>query len=66
MTISRPAPRKQLDMSSLILVFIGLSFGSYSYFLITTQDFNPLILVPSVVSFTLGVTALVKRVAPRE
>lgn len=58
--------RRQVDLASVALLVCGLVFGVVAYHLITEQGVNPLILGPSVVAVTLGVTHLVKRQAPRD
>lgn len=58
--------RRKVDLASFALLVCGLVFGFVAYYLITEQGVNPLILSPSVVAVTLGVTHLVKRQAPRD
>lgn len=57
--------RRRLDVASLTLMLIGLIFGVFSYWLITVQDFNVLISIPSIVAATTGAAHLTKREAPR-
>jgi hypothetical protein len=45
---------------------IGLIFGAVAYWLITAEHVNALVIVPSIVATTIGVTHLIKREAPRE
>jgi uncharacterized membrane protein YccC len=66
MTIHRNTARPRLDIASLVLTFIGLIFGSVAYWLITAEHVTALVIVPAVVAFTIGVTHLTKREAPRE
>ncbi|WP_264079736.1 hypothetical protein [Mycolicibacter algericus] len=40
-------------------------FGAISYWLITTAGVNALVIVPSIVAATIGITHLIKREAPR-
>lgn len=58
--------RRRLDVSSLVLMVIGLLFGAISYLLATYSGVNVLVIVPSVVAVTIGAMNLVKREAPRE
>lgn len=65
-TTPRHEPRRKLDAVNLALLLIGVAFGALSYWLITTNGENPLILVPSVVVATLGATHLTKLELPRQ
>ena len=58
--------RRRLDFPSLFLALIGLIFGAVAYCLITVDHVNALVIVPSIVAVTLGLTHLIKREAPRE
>lgn len=58
--------KTRLDIPSLFLTLVGLIFGGASYWLITAERANPLIIVPSVVAVTIGATHLLKREAPRD
>lgn len=62
---ARPVPRVRyrLDVVSLVLVLIGLGCGALSYVLITEHGMNPLLLVPSVVAATVGVSNIRTRCA---
>lgn len=67
----RPLPprhrgRRTVDLASLALLIVGLSFGVLAYVLITRNGASPLLLVPSVIAATLGGTHLTKRQAPRD
>lgn len=64
-TIKRSS-RRRLDVTSLVLLVIGLTFAAVSYCLVTFADVNVLVIVPSIVAVTIGATHLVKREAPRE
>ena len=57
--------RRRLDVASLILFLVGLAFGALCYWLITSHGANVLIMVPSVVAATVGITHIVKREATR-
>lgn len=63
-THSRRA-RRRLDAASLALLLIGLAAGVFSYWLITYRGVNVLIIVPSIVTITIGATHLTKREASR-
>ncbi|QIQ63399.1 hypothetical protein I5H96_gp51 [Mycobacterium phage Veteran] len=54
------ATRHRLDLPSLILTLVGLVFGAISYWLISSEHVNVLVIVPSVVAVVIGVTHLVK------
>lgn len=54
----------RLDPGSAALLIVGLLCGFWSYLLITTEGFNPLIIVPSVAVATVGTTNLFQRQAP--
>lgn len=56
--------RRRLDVASLTLLLVGLAFGVLSYWLITADDFNALVIVPSIVAVTIGASHLFKREAP--
>lgn len=62
----RNTSRLKIDFASAALTVIGMVFGAVSYGLITADHANPLVIVPSVVATTLGITHLLKREAPRE
>lgn len=62
----KPQSRLRLDVFSLVLIMIGLLFGTISYVLVTYSDTNVLVIVPSVVAVTIGAMNLVKREAPRD
>lgn len=64
-TNHRNTSRLRLDLPSLTLTLIGLVFGVIAYWLITAEHVNVLVIVPSVVAVTVGVTHLIKREAPR-
>lgn len=66
MTNHRNVARRRLDIASLALALLGLVFGIFCYWLITTRHINALIIVPSVVAFTMGASHMIKREAPRE
>ena len=53
--------RRRIDVASLILLLIGIAFGVFSYWLIVAEQFNFLIIVPSIVSITIGASHLSKR-----
>ena len=55
--------RRRLDAAGLILLLIGLVFGILSYWLITYQELNVLIMVPSVIAVVTGATHVTKREA---
>lgn len=55
--------RRRLDVAGLTLLLIGLAFGILSYWLITYQDLNVLIMVPSVVAVVTGAAHVTKREA---
>lgn len=57
--------RRRLDVSSLLLLLVGLLFGGYSYWLITVGQFTPLIAVPSIFAVAVGASHLTKQEAPR-
>lgn len=58
--------RLKIDLASAALTVIGLVFGAITYCLITAEHANPLVIVPSIVAITVGITHLVKREAPRK
>lgn len=62
----RNMARRRVDLSSAILTLIGLIFGAVAYWLIVAEHFNALVIVPSIVAVTIGLTHLLKREAPRE
>ncbi|GFG83335.1 hypothetical protein BST10_18780 [Mycolicibacter algericus DSM 45454] len=64
-TNHRSTARRRLDVPSLLLALVGLIFGAISYWLITTAGVNALVIVPSIVAATIGITHLIKREAPR-
>lgn len=66
MAVDRTAPRRRIDAASLALTFVGLVFGVFAYWLIATASVNVLIIAPSIVAVTVGVTHLVKNEAPRQ
>ena len=55
--------RRRLDYSSLALAVVGIVCGVIAYVQIENHGYNALILVPSVVAATVGLTHLVKREA---
>ncbi|EIU63094.1 putative membrane protein [Mycobacteroides abscessus subsp. bolletii 1S-154-0310] len=48
-----------------MLTLIGLVFGAVAYWLIDAESANALVIIPAVVAFTIGITNLKKREAPR-
>jgi len=64
-TTLKSQSRRRLDVSSLVLMVIGLVFGAIAYLLATYSGVNVLVIVPSVVAVTIGAMNLVKREAPR-
>lgn len=64
-TNHRSTARRRLDVPSLLLALVGLVFGAISYWLIMAEAVNALVIVPSIVAVTLGITHLIKREAPR-
>lgn len=58
--------RRRVDLASLALLLIGVGSSAASYWLITVDGLNPLLLIPGVVAAVIGVTHLVKTEAPRE
>lgn len=64
-TNHRNTARRRLDLPSMGLALIGLIFGAIAYWLISAESANALVIVPSVVAFTIGITHLTKREAPR-
>lgn len=56
---------RRLDVASLALLLVGLVFGVLSYWLVADHGLNPLVIVPSVVAATIGVTHVSKREATR-
>lgn len=65
MMANRAGSHRRLDLWSLILMFIGLAFGAFAFWLVNTAYFSALIVIPSIVSFTIGTTHLFKLEAPR-
>lgn len=57
--------RRRLDVAGLTLLLIGLVSGFFAYWLITYQDLNAIIIIPSVIAVTTGATHLTKREALR-
>jgi uncharacterized membrane protein len=49
----------------LTLLLIGLVSGVFSYWLITYNGVNALVIIPSIVAITIGATHITKREAPR-
>lgn len=64
-TNHRNTARYRLDLASAVLTLIGLVFGAVAYWLIDAESANALVIIPSVVAFTIGITHLKKREAPR-
>ena len=64
-TTHRHPSHRRLDIAGLILTLIGLVSGAFAYWLIDTAHMNILLIVPAIVTTTLGVTHLTKREAPR-
>lgn len=58
--------RRRLDVASLFLLLVGLVGGAFSYWLVTAEHFNVLVIVPSIASVTLSAAHLTKREAPRK
>lgn len=56
---------RRLDAASLTLLLIGLVSGAISYWLITYQGLNALIIIPSIVAVTTGAAHMTKREASR-
>lgn len=56
----------RLDLPSVALTLIGLIFGAIAYWLINAGGVNTLVIVPSIIAATIGITHLIKREAPRE
>ncbi|GEM_PF-3289468 len=56
---------RRLDVASLTLLLIGLVSGVFSYWLITYNGVNALVIIPSIVAITIGATHITKREAPR-
>lgn len=57
--------RRRLDVAGLTLFLIGLVSGLFSYWLITSQELNALIIIPSVIAVTTGAAHVTKREAVR-
>jgi len=64
-TTNRHLSRRRLDLSGVVLSCIGLVSGAFSYWLISAEDVNAIVIVPSIVSITVGAMHLTKREAPR-
>ncbi|KAB1554249.1 hypothetical protein F7232_04615 [Corynebacterium sp. 319] len=58
-------PKKGLDISSIILLVIGIISGIAAYQLTLTTELNALVIVPSVVAATTGALNLVTTKGPR-
>jgi hypothetical protein len=56
---------RRLDVASLALLLVGVVSGVFSYWLITYQAMNALIIIPSIVTITIGATHITKREASR-
>lgn len=65
-TIQPRRQRRRLDLASLSLVLIGLAFGFLAYALIEANGYNVLIIVPAVVTLTIGLLNITKSEAPRD
>lgn len=65
-TNHRNMARHRVDLPSVMLTLIGLIFGAVAYWLITAEGVNALVIVPSIVALTIGITHLIKREAPRD
>lgn len=63
--VMKTQPRRRLDVAGLISVLVGLIFAVVSYYLIVNENINPLVIVPSIVTATLGFANLTKLEAPR-
>lgn len=66
MTANRTGARRRLDLWGVSLIFIGLAFGVFAFWLVNTAHFNALIVIPSIVSFTIGTAHMFKLEAPRD
>ncbi len=65
-TMSSERSRRRLDPAGLALLVVGVVFGVIAYILVTSQDMNPVLLVPSVVAATIGSSHLFKWEAGRD
>lgn len=67
-TATSPRARQQRrpDLAGVALLTVGIVCGLVSYFLITEEGFNPLLLVPSIVAATTGASHLTKLEAVRD
>ncbi len=65
MTTGSHQSHRRLDLAGLALLALGLVFGVIAYWLVVERDFNPLVMVPSVVAATTGATHITKRDASR-
>lgn len=66
MTTNKLQQRRRLSVASLVLAFVGIVFGVAAYLLIIHAGITPLLLIPSVIAGTVGVTHLFKKEAPRQ
>ena len=58
-------PKRKLDLSSLALFLLGCATGIYAYVLTQTTEANALVLVPSVVTATIGALNITTTKSPR-
>lgn len=65
-TIQLNRQRRKLDLASLALALIGLVSGVLAYVLIETKGYNALVIVPAVVTLTIGLLNITKLEAPRD
>jgi hypothetical protein len=63
---SRTHSRRRLDLASLFLLVIGVACGVISYWLVTSQGINVLVIIPSVVVTTFAALHITKREALRQ
>lgn len=62
---TRQRPQRRIDVAGLISAVVGVAFAIVSYYLIVNANINPLVIVPSIVTATLGFANLTKLEAPR-
>lgn len=57
-TTHRHKPRRRLDVAGLVLLLTGIMFGVLACWLIESEGYPVLIIIPSIIAGTLGASNL--------
>ena len=65
-TTQRRQARRRLDRANFILLLASIASGIGAYVLISMNEVNAIVLVPSAIAATIAATHLTKHEAPRD